>query len=996
MAGLHAALMVWGESMDSSLERLSLRGAAIGIAELARSLCTSFHSHMVDAWMRNVLSVVLLLISGVGGTSYAVAQDASSEAVEQPGAIVGVVVDAQQGEPLPGANVSIKGTTTGTSTDLNGRYQLKGLEPGTYDVQVSFVGFQQKTVTGVEVRAGETTTLEATLAEETEQLDEVVISAEAARDSEAGLLKKRAKAAAVSDAVSAEMIGRAGAGTVADAMSMVTGASIIEGKYVNVRGLQGRYVDTQLNGSNLPSTDPDGNSVALDVFPSSLIDNVVTTKTFTPDRPGNFTGGSIDITTKAFPEERFATLSISSSFNSEVGIGGNVLRPVGGLDAVPAVAQEANLPGSLVQTFNDDQRAQQLNQLTRAFATSVTPDRQEQLGNWGADASFGNQFSVFGGRSLGMIASLSYDRSFSGYDDGTTARFEQTGALSEGLNPTARYTTQRGLQETLLGGMTGLTFQVAPQHELGLRLLYNQIREKEARIEEGRLPRDLTGDHVFRTRVLRNTERAVRSGELDGTHYFGDGQKGVRVKWKASLSKATRDEPDYRFFSNHCNIRDGEERCTIAQSIYQVPSRYFRNLTEYDGMGDLSVEVPLGAVTLKTGGRYRTKTREFRERRFDHLSDQEGYSGNPNRYINEQAGLVGTDDRGRNRFGTYVLDQTQSSNNYDGDQTVEAGFLMAELPVPGLPSLEFIGGVRVERTDMSIATMEDDPRRGQFTETDLLPSANLVWSLREDMNLRGAYGRTVARPSFREFAPFSSFNFIGDYIEVGNPDLTRTRINNFDLRWEWFPRAGELLSASAYYKEFDGPIERTINPRASGANVEVTYENKSSARVYGVELEARKNLGGLASWLRHVQVGGNLTLIQSEISRTERELEALRAFKDNPSDTRPLQGQSPYLVNLNAGYENPNSGTSINVFFHRFGDRLQTVTRNGVDLYEQGRSTLDVNASQRLLRGVKAKLSVKNVLDSEEVVSQSFRGSEFVNDRRPLGRTVSVGISYTF
>ncbi|WP_233992780.1 TonB-dependent receptor [Salinibacter altiplanensis] len=937
-----------------------------------------------------MFTVVLIVLLG-SGPDVVVAQDAASA-----GAVAGVVVEKGQGEPLPGANVTVEGTSTGTSTDLEGRYRLDGLAPGTYALVVSFVGFQQTTVTGVEVTAGQTTSLDVALAAETEQLDEVVVSAEAARDSEAGLLKERAEAAALSDAVSAEMIGRAGAGTVAGAMSMVTGASVTEGKYVNVRGLQGRYVSTKLNGSTLPSTDPDGNSVALDLFPSSLIDNVVTRKTFTPDRPGSFTGGSIDITTKAFPEERFATLSVSSSLNSEVGIGGEVLRPIGGVDDVPAIAQGDDLPGSLVQTFNDDQRAQQINQLTRAFATSVTPTRKERLGNWGAEASFGDRFSVLGGRSLGLIASLTYDQSVSGYEDGTTARFEQTGSLSENLNPTARYTTQRGLEETLLGGMAGLSFQLASQHELGLRLLYNRSREEEARLQEGQLPRDLTGDHVFRTRVLRTTERTMQSGELDGTHQFGAGQEGVRVNWKASLSEAERDEPDYRFFSNHCNIRDGEERCTIAQSIYKVPSRFFRNLTETDGSGRVSVEVPLGPATLKTGGRYRTTAREFRERRFDHLSDQVGYSGNPDRYIDEQAGLVEDDDRGRNRFGTYVLDQTQTSNNYDGDQTVGAGFLTAELPVPGLPSLEFIGGVRVEHTDMSIATIKDDPQRGQFTETDLLPSVNLVWSLRDDMNLRGAYGRTIAQPSFREFAPFSSFNFVGDYIEVGNPDLTRTRIDNFDLRWEWFSGPGELLSAGVYYKEFDNPIERTINPRASGANVEVTYDNKSSARVYGVELEARKNLGGLASWLRHVQVGGNLTLIESEISRTERALDALRAFQENPSDTRPLQGQSPFLVNLNAGYQNPNSGTSVNVFVHRFGDRLQTVTRNGVDLYEQGRSMLDVNASQRLLRGVTVKASVENVLDSEEVVSQSFRGNEFVNDRRPLGRTISVGVSYEF
>jgi TonB-dependent Receptor Plug Domain. len=262
----------------------------------------------------------------------------------------------RRGESLPGANVRVEGTSTGTSTDLNGRYRLNGLAPGAYDLVFSFVGFQQKTVTGVEVSSGQTTPLDVALAEESAQLEEVVVEAQAARDSEAGLLKDRAKAAAVSDAISAETISQMGAGTVADAMSNVTGASVVDGKYVNVRGLQGRYVDVQLDNSTLPTPDPDGNSVPLDLFPSNLIDNIVTTKSFTPDEPATFTGGSIDVTTKSFPEEFFLNASFSTSFNSEVGIGGDILRPTGGLGAVPSAADDENVPENIAQTFNDPEK----------------------------------------------------------------------------------------------------------------------------------------------------------------------------------------------------------------------------------------------------------------------------------------------------------------------------------------------------------------------------------------------------------------------------------------------------------------------------------------------------------------------------------------------------------------------------------------------------------------------------------------------------------------
>jgi TonB-dependent receptor len=951
---------------------------------------------MADCRVRGLLAFVLVCMTGHLCMPHALGQDAAAQTAEAPGAIAGVVVDAQQGEPLPGVNVSIEGTTTGTATDLKGRYRLTGLPPGTYDVRYSFVGFQDKTVTGIEVTTGETSRVEITLAEQTAQLDEVVIEASAARDTEAGLLKDRAKAAAVSDAISAETIGRAGAGTVADAMSMVTGASVIEGKYVNIRGLQGRYVDTQLNGSDLPSADPDGSSVALDVFPSSLIDNVVTAKTFTPDRPGNFTGGAVNITTKSFPDERFLTLSVSSSMNSEVGVGGTVLRPSSGLEAVPGIVQNADLPESPPPFFSDAERkVAALSAATEAFRTPMAPRRDEIVGNRSAEASFGDQFHVFGDRPLGVIASASYGQSFSGYDDGTTARFNQTGLSSETLNPNARYTTQRGIEETLTSGLLGLSLQPHPQHEVGLRVLYTRDREEEARIETGSLPRDLAGDSRFQTRVSRTTTRSIASAELDGLHRLGSGPQGVSIEWSASRSEATRDEPDYRFFSNQFSVAQGDTAFAISPSIFLPPARYFRDLTEQTWDGNASVEVPVGAVTLEAGGRFRTRTRAFRERTFLHNADRAGYAGNPNRYVTQQAGVVGTDERGRTRFGTYVRDFTDPRNNYDGEQTIGAGYLMAELPAPGLPSLTLIGGARVEYTDMSIETLGEAPRRGAFTETDVLPSVNLKWALLDNMNLRAAYGRTIARPSFREFAPFESFQFVGDYIERGNPDLTRTRVDNVDLRWEWFVRPGELLSAGVFYKDFTDPIERTIDPEAA-ANQEITYVNRSSARVYGVELEARKQLDGLADWLEYVQVGGNLTLTQSQVSRPEDVLQAIRAFDVDADATRPLQGQSPYILNLNAGYENPNTGTSINVFFNRFGDRLNTVTRNGVDLYEQGRSLLDLNVSQRLLRGVKAKVSVKNVLDSDEVVSQSFKGTEFINDLRPLGRTVSVGVSYSY
>jgi TonB-dependent receptor len=931
---------------------------------------------------------------------------ASPAHAQSTGSITGVIVDAETGEELIGANVVIADTTDGfrgTATDLNGRFSLKGLAPDTYDLRVTYVSYQAKTVTGVAVQAGKATEIDISLQPETEELGEVTVTAETAKDSEAGLLRQRQDASSVSNAISAEAISRAGAGNVADALKKVTGATIVGGKYANVRGLQGRYVNTQLNGSDLPSVDPDGQSVALDIFPSSIIDNVVTTKSFTPDKPGDFTGGALDISTKSFPSEFFVNLSLSSSINSEVGVGGTVLQPVGGLSEIPDAAQNPDLPEAVSLVFNNDDRAALLNEATRAFGAPMSPAGREIVSNYSGELALGNEFEVLGGRPLGVIAAFSYDQSYTGFDDGQTARYESVGQSADRLIASSVFpTVQQGTEEQLYGGLAGVSLQLSPRNEISLRGLYNVDREESARVvRAGRLPRDLTGGQLVQSRTQRTIERTIASLELKGDHELGgnpsEGRRGIRLEWKSAASQATRDEPDFRVFTNDFDVTDRDTSFSITSAIYSpAVSRYFRNLQEQNWTNTLSVRIPVGTASIEVGGRYKRKTREFREQRFDYQSDQARYAGDPDDYVTQRAGWLNPDapPGERNRFGTYVVEIPQSNNNYDARQDVGAGYAMAEIPIPGLPAVEFIGGLRVEYTDMEVNTFGGTS--GNFQETTLLPSGNLIWGLRDNMNLRLAYGRTLARPTFREFAPFGAYEFVGDFLVSGNPELEQTVANNVDLRWEWFLQGSELLSASVYYKALRQPIERIIDVDAGGTEVAVTYENKDFARVYGLEVEATKRLGFLADWLRYVQVGGNLTLTQSAIQRSDEEIDAIEAYDEDPSTTRQLQGQSPYIVNLNLGYENPETGTSINVFYNRFGDRLETVTRSGIDIFERGRNTVDVLAAQEVLNGVNLKASVKNVLNEPEVLAQDFLGVEYVNDRIPLGRSISVGVSYSF
>lgn len=936
---------------------------------------------------RRVLSFIVVLIGFGLGSPTVVAQDADST-----GTVTGVVVEAESGAPLPGANVRIDGTTTGASTDLNGRYRIGDLAQGRYQVVFSFVGFQKKTVTGVEVTAGEATQLDVTLAEKAAQLEEVVVEAQAARDSHARMLKQRADAASLTNAISAETMGESGSSTAADAIKKVTGVSVTDGKFVNVRGLGGRYVNMQLNGAELPSASPNKNAVPLDLFPAGLLDNVVTNKTFTPDKPGNFTGGNVNLTTKSFPEERTLSVSTSGTYHSEVRLG-DILRQNGGLKKIPDMVPP--LPDGELTAENQpippyfgasENERQFLDAVTQAFSRSkVTPARRSAPLNQGYSASFGDQFHLFGDVPIGIVTGVTYSRSASASQDRLSASAGPS--TNEGVTPDFQFTGESGSTEEVLGGIANVSFKPHPNHEIGIHSLYNRSNQHSAVFLTGTIPRD-DDNRVFDRRRVEPVKRTLWNVQGTGEHLLGSGSGSPRLKWTSSYSQIIQDESDVRFFTDDRLPDRNVHR--IATSIYEFPTRYFRTLTELTWSNDLSLSIPFGTGRIELGGSYLYKERDLNERRFiyDNLGSP-NYEGAPDVYFSECVGVIEAGDCDEGPYegmtppdlGVVIQEQTAAQNNLVGDRTVGAGFAMVDTEVPGVSRLRFIGGLRVELTDQFLETRNG--LTGRIKETDLLPSVNLVYSLRDGMNLRAAYGRTLARPTFREFSPSTYYDFKRQEIVDGNPSLQRTLVDNFDLRWEWFAEPGELFAVSGYYKSFDEPIERVVQELA--INREVTYENQRSARVYGAEFEARTHLGFVADPLRYLEIGGNLTLTASSVTDTT-----------GHKLGRPLEGQSPFLVNADVSYDNPESKTTISVFYNYFDDRLDTIEReNQPAQYERGRHTIDVVASQELLYGVELKASVKNLLNDATEIYQPFPSEDFTTVRYRQGRTVSVGVTYT-
>jgi len=975
----------------------------------------------------------------------------SSTAYSQEGTIAGIIVDGENGETLIGATATIDGSIIGDATDLNGRYEFAA-ESGTYTMKFAYIGFSTVTVENVVVIPGEITRLEIELLPEVISYGEIIISADVLQGSEAGLLRERARSVAVSDAISSETISRSGSGDAATAMSKMTGASVVGGRYVYIRGLGDRYANTTLNGSTLPSADPDRKAFQLDLFPSALLDNIVTLKTFTPDKPGDFSGGLVNVTTKTFPESFTLQISASLTYDDQasgidhfLSYGGSSTDWIGydnGHRALPDVfdnkhpedplPRESDLRDLRRGITNETRayRADSLNAFAQAFNGVMSPTRSSTPLNHSFSAAAGGKLHLFG-RPLGITGSLTYGRSYKFYDDGVFSQWRLVGGdvtsidnlLSTtyyGSNPdlgiitradpreVSLYGNTQGTDDVNWGASATIAYQPSDHHEIATTFLRTQSGTSQSTMLSGY--RDQTATTTFITRGLSYQERALYSVQLRGEHVFSP----LLVQWKTSLSNNSQEEPDLRFFSTTQNIREGLAGIDTTYSLgggnAPPPQRYFRDLSEDSRGAVLDLTIPFKqwsglSARLKFGGQYDFSEREFRQRRFEYHEGREidyrNFEGNADRYFSsENLGVLDTlhvGDVVAFNAGLYLQENSPPRSNYDATRKITAGYLMLELPITR--KLKMIGGARLESTDILSESYDqslpDSIRIGKLDNQDWLPSVSLVYAIRENMNLRLATTQTLARPTYRELAPFQSFNFVGGDIQEGNPQLKRTLITNYDVRWEMFARAGEILAISAFYKVFDDPIERVL--RTVGEGRYVSFENVDHAQVYGLEFEARKRLSAWTSLpiLKSLSVGGNLSLVRSEVDIPEDELIIIHASNPTAKTSRSLEGQSPFLVNLNVSYENYQLGTVIGLYYTIFGDRLMSVTNGATpDVFEKARNDLDLTISQDLPANLRLKITAKNLLKSDVRQIQTFKERIYDYISYSRSRTIGIGISY--
>jgi len=944
------------------------------------------------------LSVFLLLFF----IQFTAAQPAGS------GKVAGTIVDAANGDPLIGANIYLENTSLGAASDLNGKYIIENVPQGNHTLIVSIIGYAEIKVNNLQVKQGETTSLNLSAKSEILTTDVVVVEAKAVQNTEASLLKARQKSLAVSDAVSAEAISKAGSGNAAEAMKQVTGASVVGGKYVYVRGLGDRYTSTQLNGAELPSTDPAKRAASIDIIPTNLIDNIQTVKSFTPDKPGNFSGGTVDIKTKDFPEDFNFSFSMSSSYNSQTTFNDNgpLSHSGGNLDWLGMDDGSRELPDvvrnkdvyipDVAEAGQDLEKAVTLDKIVKGFNPEIAPSKLTPMPNQNYSLSLGNQIQ-FLNRPLGYIASLTYGRSISSYSDGSYQRWDIGNLGSQELQNDYRLNDSKTTDEVLWGALLKTSYKLSNNHIISMNGMYNQNGESTTRYLTGSYPYDLDPTSTWIGSVLAYKERNLKSFQMNGEHNLS-WLFDTRIEWKGSLGTSNQDEPDLRYFNSFKN----------KNNLYGIkanipPARYWRSLEEDRQEFKLDITLPFKqwaghSGSIKFGGLTAKKDRNHTERHFEYKQDPVfNYLGSEDTLFAENnVGLIDTTKRTiagvtyrRYDFGLVIRENYFPQGNYIADQNISAGYLMIDLPL--FSKLRLIGGARFETTDMFLETEAKNTNRASYKTDDILPSANLIYSLQENMNIRLGFNRTLARPMFREVAPYASWDFQGGNTYIGNPDVSRTLIDNADLRWEWFSRPGEIYAVSAFWKSFKNPIEEVFNTFG-----EITWMNMDKASVYGLELEARKKLDIISPYLADFSIGTNLSLVESKVEIPDTLLFLRKQTRPDAANSRPFQGQSPYLFNLNVNYDNLDAGMSASIYYNIFGKRLNKVSLGGTpDIYEQPFGMLNFSLGWELIQNVKFKFSAKNILNDEIKMTHSYRGKEYIHQAYKVGRSFSIGLGYS-
>ncbi|QHI70038.1 TonB-dependent receptor [Tichowtungia aerotolerans] len=995
----------------------------------------------------------------------------SSAVAQSSGGIRGIVYDEDFESPLAKAEVTVAETGRNVAATEEGNYVISGLEPGPYTLIVSKEGYTRKVFANVVVPAGCMVDQDASLSGEFTDMEEFVVQdLNMGGASEEGLLNLRMEAPALMDAVGSDLMSQAGASDAAQALTLVPGTTIQDGKYAVVRGLPDRYVSSQMNGVRLPSADPDKRAVQLDQFPSAMIESVQVAKTFTPDQQGDASGGAVNIILKGIPEKRVLEFRVGTKYKTNVGDAGD---------------QFLKDKGTSISAWGHDAGSIQPQDINAQWTGALGVSRGDSPSMYDWSVTAGDKFQIGPDLRVGFIGSVFYKKEasyYEGRDDeywldrnynrstlvpyfsGGGAYMDYRGEVvpnwrSEGN--TSLFDIQKGTEE-LQWGTLGAVGAETENHELTLLYSYNFSAENTAQLDEDtrgkyyyfpdydpkdptspggadsdwpRPGRDYSQFAPFRrTEGLEYKERIASSLQLRGKHTLPSGDyrlgsvltiKEPEFDWTVAKSKSIIDTPDRRTLSTYWLVDengDPSHKVESGEGGIAELQRNWRKVEEVSDQYFYNMKLPFEAWNgddgfLKVGAFNDQVDRKYDENTY-YTTQTLSYDADWDVLWNEHYSSLSLD------MEDYPLDV-----NYDGKQNVSAWYYMAEIPV--FSFFKLMGGARFEKTDISTTMRDVDPdaklyipkynyssvnfagnegdANASVKQNDVLPALGFEFTPHEKITVRGSYTETIARMTFKELAPIQQVEEIGDDIFVGNPDLGLSSLKNYDLRFDYNPYPGGLISLSWFYKKIKDPIDYRQQLLA-GSILATTADNYSEGQINGYEIEVRQSMGEWWDLLDGLSVGGNLTYIQSELDASGKEIKDL--FDAGLADVvaaeydgtiRDMMGTPEYLYNLNATYTVPKFGTELGLFYTVKGDALKTAgTQDGgyyfPHVYEKEYATLNFSLSQKLWERWKLGFKVKNLLNPEvqDVYRSKYTGQDMVKNSYKKGVEFSISLGCEF
>lgn len=911
------------------------------------------------------------------------------------GIIKGTIKDKQNNEPLTGATVIASGDKKGGMADLEGRYELN-LPAGIYTLTVHYIGYKDIVKETVEVPpATEEVILDFLMESDTQTLREVSVSTVARRNTEVAQIQEQKRSFVVQTGISAQQIARTQDKDASEVIRRVPGVSIIDEKFVMVRGLSQRYNNVWLNGGAVPSSEADSRAFSFDILPSSQLDNMVIVKSPDPEYPADFTGGFILVNTKQLPEGNDLNISLGIGANDRTHFHSFTASQGSGWDwtgfGCKWRALDAGMEGKLhAYPGYENGNNPRLDLSGNGLNNDWTLHTRKPLGDLKLNLSYNHTWKPESGHAVGMLAAMNYSNTYRTITDMENSLYGPYDTSNDKSVALRKATDNQYSNDVRLGAMLNLSLRPRDnRHYFEWKNIFNQIAKDRYSERTGfnAQPDNINNmEYYYAARTTYNTQ-------FTGRHTFNND----RVDWSLGYAYANRNLPDRRLIER-------TDRTNQTMGIYRI-SREFTELDEHivSAGANYRKDFHFGAFlpTLKAGAYGEHRTRSYRTRQFQ-------YGWQPDNTLAQD--FLFDDDIPHNvlidsNYGPdklYLYEEVNYLNNYEGEQTQMAGYVGVNLPAGAFNAYV---GVRYEYNHqvlhMNTRQYEESLHSTSYDNSDLFPSLNMTYRLNDKHQLRVAYGRSVNRPEFRELSTSVYYEFeLGSNV-MGNYELKQAYIDNLDLRYEWYPSAGEQISVALFYKHFKNPIEWTYTI-AGGTDLIYSFVNARGANNYGIEVDIRKNLGFLG--LRDFSLSFNGAWIKSRVQ-----------FEPGTNNIdRPMQGQSPYLINTGIFYNNREKGWGAAILYNRIGKRIIGVgnrygtgadgaTRNIPNSYEMPRNTIDLSANKKL-GSWELKASVRDLLAErclfkqfEKVtVNGQHRTIEEVTRSYKPGRNFNLTVSYNF